>query len=301
MDPSAEVPTLSWAKAPSKPKKKIFYLFSEKVGTSLTPTTIQSGFVAKHLDHDLKTLETADAETVPDILRDAGVNGGIIESHFGLDIMEEVEYVSDEAEQIGAVTVITKDEFGDLHGDNTNWKAVHRLLIENKASEEGNLALILGMDNFATAAACALQHLGVPTVIWDPEDTGRTAIACSTFGCESASDATKLDLSLFTILVTAHAAFPLPEASLHSRLLIIDPVYDSERPLASLAATHNIRYVSGLEVQFLSNLLAFQAFVSPIGLPTAVEAPKKDMAKAILDVLPEKMKATPPEFLLKSL
>jgi shikimate 5-dehydrogenase len=301
VDPSAEAPTLTWAKAPIRPKKKTFYLFSENIGTSITLSTIQAGFVAKSLDHELKTLETSDVDTVPDILRDTGVNGGIIESRFGLDLLEEAEYVSDEAEQIGAVTVITKDEFGDLHGDNTIWKAIHRLLIDAKANEEGNLALILGMDNFATAAACALQHLGIPTVIWDAENSGRTAIACSTFGCEHASDASQLDLSLFSILVTCHAPFPLTEASLHSNLLIIDPIYDSESPMAALARSHNCRYISGLEVQFNSNLLAFQAFVSPIGLPTAVEAPKKDMAKALFESLPEQLKSNPPEFISRNL
>ncbi|KAL0940812.1 pentafunctional arom polypeptide [Colletotrichum truncatum] len=147
-----------------------FYLFGKPISASRSPALHNSLFGLVGLPHKYSLKETDTAADLRGIVRAPDFGGASVTIPLKLDIMEEIDEVSEAARVIGAVNTIIPLPGSDgtktkLLGDNTDWAGiVHSLQSVGSTSRSlpgGQCAaMVIGSGGTTRAAIYALHSLG---------------------------------------------------------------------------------------------------------------------------------------------
>ncbi|KAF9870555.1 hypothetical protein CkaCkLH20_12045 [Colletotrichum karsti] len=164
---------------------KSFYLFGKPISASRSPALHNGLFELVGLPHKYCRKETDVAADVREIIRAPDFGGASVTIPLKLDIMKELDDISEAARVLGAVNTIipvrTDDGNTKLLGENTDWLGmVHALQSVGTASRSPsgvpNAAMVIGSGGTTRAAIFALHSLGFGPIY---------ALARNTSGLES--------------------------------------------------------------------------------------------------------------------
>lgn len=150
-------------------KIKQYYLFGNPIQQSLSPLIHQTAFDYFHLPYKYEKCQTNDISFVQNIINQSNFGGASItipfkQNIFNLLISDTNNILTDSAKQIGAINTINKLDNGIFYGDNTDWKAIYKLINE-KIYRKGS-ALIIGAGGTARATLYALNQIEDVEIIY---------------------------------------------------------------------------------------------------------------------------------------
>jgi len=138
---------------------------------SLSPLLHNTGFKALGIDNEYvyELFDTAVLDDVVKCLKNINTIGGNITIPHKQSIIPYLDQVNNAAKNIGAVNTILKDKEGKLHGYNTDWIAIHKLIEEKLPRKERKdiRALIIGAGGTAHAACYAISQLNITFYIFN--------------------------------------------------------------------------------------------------------------------------------------
>lgn len=144
------------------------------IGKDLSMT--QSGRVNDIIgdgEYDYIFIELDDPEKIPRVLQDSHFDGFHVTNPYRTEVIKYMDELTDDAERIGAVNVVTRIPGGKLKGHNTDVKGLE---ISLRDSVTGKKCLVLGTGGAARTAVCALRDLGASDIVLvsrNPEDARR--------------------------------------------------------------------------------------------------------------------------------
>ena len=147
------------------PPKK-FFLFGSPITHSVSPPLHNSGFSALGLPHVYSLMDTIEpTQSVLDCMRDPHFGGASVTIPLKIRMMDHLGSISEDARIIGAInTIISRN--GKLHGENTDWQAIHEAASQNLPYTSRSLTgLVIGAGGTCRAAIYALHKLGASEII----------------------------------------------------------------------------------------------------------------------------------------
>jgi shikimate dehydrogenase len=144
------------------------FLFAHPAKHSLSPAMHNAalehlGIAARYVAKDMPP-EHLHAEL--EALRSSGAWGCNLSIPHKETVLEHLDWVSEEAEKIGAVnTVVVKN--GELHGHNTDAYGFMRSLEEAKIKVRGKDVVVLGAGGAARAVCYGLRQAGALVAVWN--------------------------------------------------------------------------------------------------------------------------------------
>ncbi|KAH7173638.1 EPSP synthase-domain-containing protein [Fusarium flagelliforme] len=225
-----------------------FYLFGKPIAASRSPALHNTLFNQTGLPHEYHRLETDNIEDVRDILQSPDFGGASVTIPLKLDIMGQVDELSDAARTIGAVNTVVPlgkpntNGHRRLLGDNTDWKGmVHALRdagIEEQADTDGKAAaMVVGSGGTTRAAIFALHSLGFGPIYIAARNQEKADALVADFpkdyqleGLSEASAADKVSSALKVVISTIPADRPI-DASLRELVAVVlgRPAVDGQR------------------------------------------------------------------------
>ena len=143
-------------------KTAVYGIFGYPVKHSLSPLMQNAAFSEKAIDAVYVPFEVPpeNLKEAVEGVRALGVRGLNVTVPHKERIVEHLDYLSDEAELLGAVNTV-KNENGELTGYNTDAEGFLRSLLEEGVELEGKRALMFGAGGAARAVGYALLKGGV--------------------------------------------------------------------------------------------------------------------------------------------
>ena len=143
-------------------KTCVYGIFGYPVKHSLSPLMQNAAFREAGIDavYVPFEVEPENLKEAVDGVRALGIKGLNLTVPHKERIVEQLDYLSEEAELLGAVNTV-KNENGELTGYNTDAEGFLRSLIEEGVELEGKKALMLGAGGAARAVGYALLKGGV--------------------------------------------------------------------------------------------------------------------------------------------
>ena len=135
---------------------KIFGLIGEKLGHSLSPQIHQSLFEKLDMDarYNLFSISKENVNMAVSSLKTLGISGANITIPYKETLMEQVDFISDEARKIGAInTILVKDN--KSYGYNTDYYGFKKMLLREGITFKGKEFYVLG----SGGASKAIIHL----------------------------------------------------------------------------------------------------------------------------------------------
>ncbi len=187
-------------------------------------------------------------------------DGFNITAPFKQSIMAYVDSLTQEAEQIGAVNTIYKEQ-GQWIGDNTDFSGILKSLEPFIANPKDIACLILGAGGAARAAAYAMYRKGIPTRIINRTPSKAHELAWK-FGHKTVSHP---NLSNFSIIInTIPEPFTLiNKHELNSSHVVLDAIY-SDSPFAKAGIETGFKLINGEKWLYEQALQAFEKFKNSI-------------------------------------
>jgi len=139
--------------------KKTFGLLGEKLGHSFSP--LIHGYLGEY-DYLLYEVSAADLDSFMNDRRFDGINVTI---PYKQQVMPYCATLSREAQIIGSVNTIIKDESGALHGHNTDYHGFNIMLEQGEIDPKGKKVLVLGDGGSARTVRAALDGLGAREIV----------------------------------------------------------------------------------------------------------------------------------------
>ncbi|KAJ2984362.1 hypothetical protein NQ176_g31 [Zarea fungicola] len=160
-------------------EQRNFYLFGKPISQSRSPALHNGLFRQCGLPHQYQLLETDSVTDLQATLRDPSFGGASVTIPLKLDIIKELDELTEAARVIGAVNTViplsgtagnTKQR---LLGDNTDWKGIDYALRNGGVAEvtTSSTALVIGSGGTTRAAVFALHSMGFGRIFV----VGRTA------------------------------------------------------------------------------------------------------------------------------
>lgn len=164
-----------------------FGIFGHGVFSSLSPAMQGAAFRYSAMPHTYQAFDSPSLQNLSLLVKTANFGGASITSPFKQEIIPLIDFLSPDAQAIGAVnTVIPLRNIGDdalldrtsrgpvvaLYGENTDWIGIHTMVRRNlspvNAVKPRTSALILGAGGMAHATVYSLIRLGVQNIwIWN--------------------------------------------------------------------------------------------------------------------------------------
>jgi len=139
--------------------KKTFGLLGEKLGHSFSPMI--HGYLGEY-DYSLFEVSSGDLDSFMTEKRFDGIN---ITIPYKQAVMPYCATISKEAQTIGSVNTIIKDDNGALHGHNTDCHGFGVMLEYGGIDPKGKKTLVLGDGGSAKAVRAALEELGAREIV----------------------------------------------------------------------------------------------------------------------------------------
>ncbi|TQN72091.1 Pentafunctional AROM polypeptide [Colletotrichum shisoi] len=274
-----------------------FYLFGKPISASRSPALHNTLFALAGLPHEYFRKETDNAADVRDIIRAPDFGGASVTIPLKLDIMKEIDEVSEAARVIGAVnTIVPTRASGSkdtkLVGDNTDWSGmVHSFQsagVASRSSTGGQCsAMVIGSGGTTRAAVFALHALGFGPIYALARNSGNLETLKASFppdygieALKSASEASALSTSPTVIISTIPADKPV-DPSLRETLVavlrhgtatdekrvLLEMAYQPRHtPLMQLAEEAGWETIPGLEVLSAQGWHQFQKWTDIVPL-----------------------------------
>ena len=117
---------------------------------------------AKLFDYEYELCEIA-AQNLADFLKSRNFKAINVTIPYKQSVMEHLDFISDAAQQIGAVnTIVNRD--GKLYGYNTDFIGMRGLILKNGIEIAGKKVLILGTGGTSKTAAAVCKNLGAKSI-----------------------------------------------------------------------------------------------------------------------------------------
>ncbi|WVO12800.1 pentafunctional AROM polypeptide [Cryptococcus depauperatus] len=150
------------------PSKK-FFLFGSPIAHSVSPTLHNTGFTYLSLPHTYELHESDKVnQGVLDVIHSPDFGGASVTIPLKVEIIPHLDSVSRDVDMIGAVNTII-NKAGKLHGENTDWQAIHKAAADNLAPsillDPSSSALVIGAGGTCRAAIFAMHKLGFQTIL----------------------------------------------------------------------------------------------------------------------------------------
>jgi shikimate dehydrogenase len=139
--------------------KKTFGLLGEKLGHSFSP--LIHGYLGEY-DYSLYEISAADLDSFMTERRFDGIN---ITIPYKQQVMPYCATLSREAQTIGSVNTIIKDENGKLHGHNTDYHGFNQMMEHGGIDPKEKKVLVLGDGGSARTVRAALDGLGAQEIV----------------------------------------------------------------------------------------------------------------------------------------
>lgn len=181
-----------------------FGIYGNNVLQSLSPAMHNAAFKLFGMPHEYKIFCRESLSALRELIKDPNFGGASITAPFKTEVIPLVDFMSQEAQAIGAVNTLlslkspTMDSMLDrnkagptaaLFGENTDWIGIHTCVRRNlspiNAVKRRTTALILGAGGMARAAAYALIRLGVRTIFVHNRTTERAEELAKQFSGKS--------------------------------------------------------------------------------------------------------------------
>ncbi|KAL1849484.1 hypothetical protein Plec18170_007391 [Paecilomyces lecythidis] len=173
--------------------KLVFGIFGNAVSASISPQMQNAAFEFCGMPHVYQTFQSPTVHDLQHLIYHDKFGGASISAPFKQEIITILDYISPEAQAIGAVntliplrsrkleSLVDRNHAGPvlaLYGDNTDWIGIHMCISSHlspiNAVKSRTTALILGAGGMARAAIYAALRLGVQNIfVWNrtPENT----------------------------------------------------------------------------------------------------------------------------------
>lgn len=276
-----------------QPKK--FFLFGSPIAASVSPTLHNTGFQALGFPHHYDRCEASEINaTVRRVLADDTFGGASVTIPLKLEIMSELSAVSEHAKVIGAVnTVIVRQgtKGRELHGDNTDWAAIHEAALRNLTPVSELTTLVIGAGGTCRAAIYAMHKLGAARILlFNRTRENADKVAASfpkEYKIEVVTSLDKLPAQPAVIVSTVPGAsltmtpgegIVLPPSLMgHPNGVAIDMAYKPYKTaLLEAAEAASWTSVTGIEILCLQGFRQFTLW-------TGKAAPEQKMRKAAMD------------------
>lgn len=251
-----------------------FYLFGKPISQSRSPALHNGLFNQSGLPHHYHLLETDDVADVRATLRDPSFGGASVTIPLKLDIIGELDELTDAARTIGAVNTVipspgsSKGEKQHLLGDNTDCQGIAYALRNGGLWEvsSNSAAMVIGSGGTTRAAVFALHSLGFGQIYV----VGRTAknveamIAHfpSSYNLKAVTDVADVAVPPGVIVSTIPGDKPMdpmtekvitgivgaPAASSEKRILLDMAYKPRDTPAVKIAESAGWATIPGLEV-----------------------------------------------------
>ena len=163
-------------------KSRLFALFGNPVGHSLSPLMHNAAYEALRLAARYTALAVPDAETALRKMREMGIEGASVTIPLKTAIMSFLDEIDDHSRAIGAVNTLWARE-DRIFGGNTDWVGFTRSL-KDHLDIRGKTFAVLGSGGAARAAVFGIRREGGnPIVLYRNPETG-TALGWD-FHCPS--------------------------------------------------------------------------------------------------------------------
>ena len=163
-------------------KMKLFALFGNPVGHSLSPLMHNAAYEAMGLAARYEAFAVPDAETALRRMRETGIEGASVTIPLKTAIMSHLDEIDDASRAIGAVNTLWVRE-GRIFGGNTDWTGFTRSL-KDRFDLRGKTFAVLGSGGAARAAVFGiLKEGGNPVVVHRNPATGE--VLAREFHCPS--------------------------------------------------------------------------------------------------------------------
>ena len=214
-------------------KQRLFALFGNPVGHSLSPLMHNAAYEALHLSARYTAFAVPDAETALRRMRETGIEGASVTIPLKTAIMACLDEIDDHSRAIGAVNTLWVRN-GRIFGGNTDWVGFTRSL-KNHLDLRGKTFAILGSGGAARAAVFGIRREGGnPIVLYRNPETGN-ALARD-FHCPSRplSDLERVEADCLVnatpVGMSPNAAeIPVPPNTLSRFEWVMDLVYNPLR------------------------------------------------------------------------
>jgi pentafunctional AROM polypeptide len=255
---------------------KQYYIFGTPVQHSLSPYIHQTGFDHFYLPYKYEICETNDVSLVQNIMKQLNFGGASItiplkQDIYTLLVSDTNNTVSDSAKKIGAVNTVSKLENGHFYGDNTDWKAIYKLITENMSTEGS--ALIIGAGGTARAALYALNQIERIQLVYlyNPRHPEKTIDLARTYNNQNILSVTSDDVNtlrnIYIVINTLpssihftldHLFFEKNSLSEHGSILFDTNYMPYQTAIIKQAQQYNWNIIYGIDMLIEQGLEQFQ-------------------------------------------
>lgn len=146
---------------------KQFGLIGEKLGHSLSPTIHNKIFEILNIQASYKLFPVPmeNIEQLAEWIKIFDISGVNVTIPYKQTVMSKLDYISEEAQEIGAVNTISNIN-GKLHGYNTDYYGFGDLLQVNNISVENKTTTVLGTGGSSKAVIAYLKNQNVKKIYW---------------------------------------------------------------------------------------------------------------------------------------
>lgn len=185
---------------------KLYAVFGNPILHSKSPQLFNEAFEAIKMNCFYTRIRPQSAENIVKLIRELPLAGANITAPFKEDVLKILDFITDDAQRIGAVNTIVNSN-GRLVGHNTDHCGVTESLLDAGISLKKASCLVLGGGGGARAAVYGLINKGANVTICNRTFSKALAIA-NDFGCDL------LDWSNFDTSITFEIVIStlLPEA-----------------------------------------------------------------------------------------
>lgn len=139
---------------------KQFGLIGKNIHYSFSKKYFHEKFIHENIKASYQNFDCKDLKEVELVLSKKSINGFNVTIPFKQTIMPFLDFLSDDAKQIGAINCIEINKVGKKIGHNTDWIGFLKS-IQPHLNQEHKSALILGTGGASKAIAFALKSIGI--------------------------------------------------------------------------------------------------------------------------------------------
>lgn len=139
-------------------------LVGKKLGHSLSPLIHSYVFERERIEGEYQLYEFEDDKDILEKMKEKGVKGFNITVPYKESLLNKVDFISEEAEKIGAINVVVFKN-GKSYGYNSDYFGVVKMLEKHNVKVKGKSCYVLGSGGASKSVIVALYDLGAKEIV----------------------------------------------------------------------------------------------------------------------------------------